>query len=304
MLVRAMAGQVPWEVTSAWHGLGMQFLLGWMALAQLLQVAIFAYQAWIAPPADRRQTRWVLAASVVATLTSALLLMLPLSGWTVAQVAFENPLLLSLLVPLAVAYLIGRHGYWNVRIYWRRPVVAVLAGGLLATIYGLCLALLEPRLVRAGGRVDPWLPFAAALGVAVLFHPLRERLQRLVDVWLFAAPYNAETILRDFGERLATVTDPDEVARLTLETLESGPQPTAGLFKVRGSDGDYPASVFGSVDPATALALVLDSRGQPLGSLFVGPRPGSGPPFRAAAGGPEPLRAVPVDGGDGAAIAG
>jgi signal transduction histidine kinase len=210
--------------------------------------------------AERQQMKWFLFAV-------APLLQLPLSGvlpeW-VGSVCFFW-LLLSL--PAAIAVAVLRYRLDGIDVVINRTLVYGLLTAVVIGVYVLIVGYLGAALHRE----DDLLVSLVATGiVAVLFAPLRERLQRAVGRLLYgqrAEPYAA---LSRLGERLGSTLAPDAVLPAIVGTVrESLRLPYAAIVLGEGE----PVVESGAPAPGT-VRFPLVYRSEDVGELVLGLRPG------------------------------
>ncbi|BBG02124.1 MULTISPECIES: sensor histidine kinase [Pseudonocardia] len=181
----------------------------------------------------------------------------------------------ALLVPVSIGIAVARHRLLDIELVIGRTVVLVT---LSAAVVGSYLAavtiggrLLEPLL---GTRGD--LP-AALVGVAVaavLFAPLRSRLQRRVDRFLYGERGDPYAVLAGLGHRLEAVADPSSLPAIA-RTVRDALQLSSVRIEVDG-DPDLGAGAGAGQDPAagTAEIVELTAGAEHVGRLVLGPRPG------------------------------
>jgi signal transduction histidine kinase len=168
-------------------------------------------------------------------------------------------LLLSFpLIPAAVTIAVLRHGLYDVRIVVSRLVVyTLLTAGVIAIYVGL-VAVLD-RVLRGFGA-----PVIAALAIALVFNPVRVRLQRLVDRAVYGTRRDPVAAVSAVGRRLVG-DDLGGVADALRETLRLS---YVGIQRKAGSvveSGERPATT-------QSWPLIYDS--EPIGNLILGPRHG------------------------------
>ncbi|USQ74770.1 hypothetical protein NF557_08780 [Ornithinimicrobium cryptoxanthini] len=172
---------------------------------------VFRYRA--AEETERRQIAWFAYAAV---LVGSFLAVDPfVEAPPVLDAALET-LALSVLY-LAVGIAILRHGLYDIdRIVNRTLVYAALTAVLLGT-YLLVVAYLA-SLVQAQ-RDATWVSLAATGLVAVLFAPVRERLQLGVNRLMYGQQVDPYTVVSELGRRLESVPEPQEVLPTIARTI-------------------------------------------------------------------------------------
>jgi two-component system NarL family sensor kinase len=174
---------------------------------------------------------------------------------------FEGGILLLLavpLIPLAVTVAMLRHQLFDIRLVVSRTILfALLTAGVVAAYAGL-VALLD-RLLRGAGA-----PVASTVLIALAFNPVRVWLQRLLDRAFYGARRDPVRAVSAVGERLAV----DDLGGVLEGIRDALRLPFAAL---RGDDGELAAS---GAPPETIHAVPLMYRGERVGDLLVGVRPG------------------------------
>lgn len=217
----------------------------------------------LSSPIQRRQSLWVAVCISLAVfggtalhLTSIAIESVP--EWTTVGtffVLFVHPhyLLLVLPIPFAIAVSIHRHRLFDIDTLLNRTLVYGSLTLVLAALYGGSVVALQSIFFGAfTGQAAPLIVAASTLAVAALFHPLRARLQRVIDYRLFRQRYDAAQRAADFA---ATVRDEVDLHRLCerLEgVVEETLQPTCVLTWLNTPVGF--AAPFASHQPAQVIA--------------------------------------------------
>jgi hypothetical protein len=164
---------------------------------------------------ERQQLKWFMAAAVAMT---GALLITGFTGYVLNDgVRNEWPLVVFALaatsMPVAIGIAILRYRLYAIDRLINRTLVYGGVTALLAAVYGASVLLIQAPLAQfAGGRT---LAVAGStLAVAVLFSPVRARVQRLVDRRFYRRRYDAEVAVSSFAARLR---DNVELAKLSDE---------------------------------------------------------------------------------------
>lgn len=228
---------------------------------------------------DRRRLAWPVWALGVAALVVLARLVAGLTddepGPWPSSVPFWELLgsAAALLVPVSIGIAVARHRLLDIELVIGRTVVLVTLSAVVVGSYLAAVAiggrLLEPLL---GTRGD--LP-AALVGVAVaavLFAPLRSRLQRRVDRFLYGERGDPYAVLAGLGRRLEAVADPSSLPAVA-GTVREALQLSSVRIEV---DGDTTLDARAGQDPApgTEEVVELTAGAEHVGRLVLGPRPG------------------------------
>lgn len=204
----------------------------------------------------RRQLLWLVLALVI--------MILVLIPWGLFQAGPILQLLAIALVPAAMTIAVLRHQLLDIRLVLSRTLLyGLLTAGVIGTYLGL-VAVADTVLHQNVGLGNPLL---ATLVIALVFNPVRVRLQRIVDRAVYGDRADPVRAVSRMGERMASGTEADsgdvlaavrEALRLPYTALKSG-----GVQ--RAADGAAPELL-------ETIALIY--RGEQVGELIVGVRSG------------------------------
>ncbi|HEU4567594.1 MAG TPA: histidine kinase [Marmoricola sp.] len=241
-----------------------------MLVAGMLGSAAAAVVRWRrSPAAERAQLGWfafaavLLVAGVAAPVPRAL-------GDALTVVAIP-------LLPVSVAVAVLRRHLYGIEVVVRRSLVYVALTAVLLLGYAAVVGLLDEAL---RGRAQTSGALVATALVAVLFAPVRSRLQRSVDRMLYGDRHDPYAVLTGFGRRLDT-GDPEADA-LHEVAVSVGSSLRLPFVRVEVSRAGEPPQVAEHGNPVEDVHEVpLSYRGEQVGRLLVAPRTPRDP-FRAA----------------------
>jgi two-component system, NarL family, sensor kinase len=226
---------------------------------------------------QRLQTRGVVAALalwfVVALLTIATPLGSLLEQETGTSLVANGLVLLgsylvSVLLPASIAVAVLRYRLYEVDIWVNRALVY----GALTAMVVLFYALLAGLAGLVWQENELAAPLAATVVIAVALHPLRLRMQRWVNRYVYGRRREPYTVLTDLGKRLETAVPPDQVLRTLAEEVGR----TLKLRHVSAASGDVVVSwSAGSPAPSDPVAVFpIRWQDDDLGTLTVTSRAG------------------------------
>lgn len=193
--------------------------------APLLLVGIFGSIASVvaryrrAGNVERAQVKWLAYASVFV-IVGNLVGSIPYTIWPDDPFTLEFSIVMTSVtlvgIVIATGFAILRYRLWDIDIVINRTLVYGSLSALVVTFYVLIVGSLSALLQTEGG-----LPIAlVGTGiVAVLFEPLRERLQHRVNRLMYGERDNPYAILRRVSQRLEVVVAPDLVLPTIVETV-------------------------------------------------------------------------------------
>lgn len=203
------------------------FLLGWFLIGVFAQV--YRYRR-VSGPIERQQTKWVLfsfMAALVVYLGGGLLVatfQMPQRG-SLLYLAFNTASwFFMLLIPLSLGLAILRYRLWNIDVIINCTLVYLVITTSLALVYVGSVVLLQGVFRALTGQEYDLAIVASTLAIAVLFQPLRRRVQGFIDRRFYRRKYDAVRTLAAFSARLRDEVDldnlTDDLAAVVQETLQ------------------------------------------------------------------------------------
>jgi sigma-B regulation protein RsbU (phosphoserine phosphatase) len=231
----------------------------YFAVYVIASLTVFIRSYRRAPRAQKQKLRVVIASTLVGltpfvatTLYASLRSGAGTNGAVVAELCLG-------LVPLGFGYAILKHGAIELNTVVRKSLFYALLTGLLVAGYYVVVHTVGGFLSRELGLSEfAWMP-AAVLVLAIVFAPMRTRLQQIVDRVFYRAEYVYKQEVIDFGRRVSRATAPEEVLEHFLERCESLLHPSFAAVYVRGSDKMVPLVRSSGEVPAVPRAFNPDS---------------------------------------------
>ncbi len=172
-------------------------------------------------PIIRAQIGWValgLSGSFVLAALSSIL------GLIVPSVNTAGGYLGFLVLPLCLGIAITRYRLFDIDIIIRRTLVYSLLTVTLGLVYFGCIVVLQQLVVPALGGSELAI-VASTLAIAVLFTPLRRRIQTLIDKRFYRRKYDAAKVLAAFGATARDATDLEQLTADMLRVVDETMQP-------------------------------------------------------------------------------
>jgi hypothetical protein len=211
----------------------LTLLMSLCALATIAIVQIYRYRR-VSSPLQRQQTKWVvfgIAASITVVVGGSVPLLIfpafaePGSLYPVALNALST--MGPLFIPLSFGFAMLRSRLWDIDVLINRTLVYGTLTGILALIYFGCVVLLQHLVNGVTGQVgqSPLIIVASTLAIAALFHPLRRRIQKIIDRRFYRRKYDAARILADFSITLRNEMDLSQIREQLVEVVQETMQP-------------------------------------------------------------------------------
>ena len=224
---------------------------------------------------ERQQIKWVLYAVAVLVAVIVAVNLWPALDPSLAGVVMF--LIGFLAIPAAIGVAIFKYRLYDIDLIINRTLVYGALTVCVVGIYILVVGYLG-ALFRTGGNLA--ISLLATGLVAVLFAPLRDRLQRGVNRLMYGERDEPYSVISRLGERLEATLAPDAALPAIVETVrEALKLPYAAIALPR--DGGFEvAAASGGEPPADPLVLPLHYGGETVGQLRLAPR-GPGEEFSA-----------------------
>lgn len=214
---------------------------------------------------EREQVRWFAFGVALALVVSMINMLMPLNV-VLGRIVWCG----TLVLPAAIGIAILRHRLFDVDLLISRTL---LWGLLTAFVIGGYVVVVGVIGARLDGTRDV-VPSLVATGlVALLFQPVRARLQRVVDRFVFgdrADPYAAVARL---GRRLEATVAADAILPTIVETVAQALKLPYTALMLRQGDGFALAAAHGTPTAGPDLVTVpLTYNAAPVGQLILAPR--------------------------------
>jgi signal transduction histidine kinase len=201
---------------------------------------------------ERTQLQWLVLGGLVLVVGAVLPFAGPWQAWGLA-LGLLGP-------PVAIGVAMLRHGLFDVELTLNRAVVFGLLTGLVVGVY--VLVIYGVQAAAPGSRWGVLLVAVAALAAAAG----RDRVQALVDRWLFGHRHNAYAVVSRVGRGVAAASQPVEALQRLVEGLVEALRLPYAAF----TGGDV-AVASGSPVHGSRVVTVT-ALGESVGELHVGLR--------------------------------
>jgi len=279
-----IAWQLPAYWFPSWDTFDLDGWPGWLAitvwmafLGTMIYTQAHRYLR-VSGATERHQIKWVVFGISVAALVYLGIVVglspfapAPATPGMVANILIGYALVYAamLLIPLSIGVAILRHHLFDINLIINRTLVyGALTAGVVA-LYVLVVGALG-HLLQVNGNLIVSL-IATGL-TAVLFHPLRTRLQRGVNHLMYGERDEPYVVLSRLGQRLEATLSPDAMLPTVAQTVAEALKFPYVAIEI-GHDGLMETTAIGKPvkDP---VRLPLTHGGETVGQMVLGPRAG------------------------------
>jgi signal transduction histidine kinase len=245
--------------------------LGFLFIGGIAQV--YRYRR-VAGPLERQQMKWVVSGFMLAlvgflTLTSFNDVFPSLWSGSLADLVNSTAVYcFMLLIPLSLTIAILRYRLWDIDIIINRTLVY---GALSASVVGL-YALLVSGLGSLLPASDNFVTSLVATGlIAILFTPLRVRLQRNVNRLMYGERDDPYAVLSRLGQRLETALAPEAALETVAEAVSQALKIPYTAIELR-HDGEFRIVSEHGTPKGESVTLPLMHQREEVGRMLVSPR--------------------------------
>ena len=158
------------------------------------------------------------------------------------------PTLLTLIIPVSFAVAILKYRLMNIDVIIRKTVVYALLSGFVLAIYLGMVGVLGAILVNYAGVKNQFTVIGATLVVALVFVPMRNKLQTLVERNLFRHKYDYPEAIRAVGAEALMAGDAGALLTSAAEKTQRALQNRAVVMFVRRHEDFVAAAKVGAAD--------------------------------------------------------
>jgi signal transduction histidine kinase len=183
----------------------------------------------VATAIERQQLKWVIV-GLGAFIITADLLLVPLNGLLASRAASMDTaralvlstvldilfLLICLFLPVSIVISVLRYRLWDIDILINRTLVYGTLTGIVVTAFVILVGFLSVLFQSSGNSI---IAIIATGLVALLFNPLRQRLQRRVNHLMYGERDEPYTALSRLGRQLASTLAPEAVLPTVVNTV-------------------------------------------------------------------------------------
>jgi signal transduction histidine kinase len=223
----------------------------------------------------RQQTRWVVYGVSIALIGFFIFSLFVTNGVPLLSTAglllISGMMLALLLIPLSIGIAILRFRLWNIDPIINRTLVYGTLSFLTILFYVLIVGVFAYYF--RSNETNIVISFIATGIVAILFEPLRQRLQRAVNRLMYGERDDPATVLTRLSQRLESALAPESVLQTIVETLAQTMRLPYAALSILSEDGHSRlVAGFRQPPPSELIYLPLTYQAQRVGELILAPR--------------------------------
>ena len=254
------------------HNSAIYTLLFSLGLLSCIAAQIYRYIR-VSNVIERQQTKWVIYGMTVGMggyLASRLLGFMIAdpqgNGLMITLALYIAGTLFILLIPISISIAVIRFRLWDINPIINRTLVYGALSASTIALYILAVGLAS-RYFQGANFI---FAFIATGLIAILFEPLRARLQRAVNRLMYGERDDPATVLTRLSRRLDSAIAPDSVLQTIVETLAQTLRlPYAAISLL---DGTHHFASSPELPTSELISLPLTYQSEHVGELILAPR--------------------------------
>jgi len=216
----------------------------------------------------RCQIQWFATAAVISP-TGFLVAFWTQDG-TINGIAWFAGIFGFQMLPVTAGIAILRHHLWDMDVIVNRTLVYGTLTAMVVGSYALAVGVLSTLFQTSAGG-DMLVPVLATGVIAVLFTPVRNRLQRSVNRLMYGERDDPYAVLSRLGERLEAALAPDVALETIVETVAQALKLPYSAIALKEGERFVAAAEFGTAD-GEPIVLPLTHHSEEVGRLVLSPR--------------------------------
>jgi signal transduction histidine kinase len=121
--------------------------------------------------------------------------------------------------PIIFTYAILRYRLMDIDFVIKKGMVYSLSAGILASFFVVLVLTMTKYVENVAGMTSHIITIIAALTIAVLFNPLKNRVQKIIDKTFYKRTYNYFEVIREISRKLTTIFEPEAINEFIANTI-------------------------------------------------------------------------------------
>jgi signal transduction histidine kinase len=241
-----------------------------LILTVLLPAISLLVRFWRSRGVERQQLKWFVSSGALVAFAATLLFVVGVRSSELIEGVLWGFLVLAVCaVPASMGVAILRYRLWDIDLLINR---ALVYGALSAVVVGLYVLVVGSLGAFLQARGSLLVSLLATGLIAVLFAPLRERLQRGVNRLMYGERDDPYAVLSRLGERLEATLAPQAVLPTIAETVAQALKLPYVAIELEHAGEFVKEAEYGKQPPDVPFVLSLAYGAETVGRLVTGRR--------------------------------
>ena len=166
---------------------------------------------------EKKKLRWILLGFIVGPLLYACLWVIPQAITNYGLVPEEFVVIFMLFIPVTFAIAILKHHIFDIDLIIERSLIYFLSIGLLILLYAFIVSMLTKIIENINEYTSS---AVAAVIIALLFHPAKEWIQKIINKKFFRVRYDFRIASRKFLDEIKNCNEIQTLAEKIIEQIK------------------------------------------------------------------------------------
>lgn len=168
---------------------------------------------------ERKKVQWILWGTAVGVSPFLLLRALPELFLKPGFIKEEFALLFLLIIPVSFGIAVVKHHVFDIEVIIRRSIAYALLSGVVVAFYFAIVFIATLAFRGIVGESEHLVSLLAAFGIAILFNPVRHRIQDLVDRTFYRVHYDFKEAVRSLNAEIKESISLSQLAEVVIRRL-------------------------------------------------------------------------------------
>ncbi|HEY6287748.1 MAG TPA: hypothetical protein VIX20_18930 [Ktedonobacteraceae bacterium] len=189
---------------------------------------------------ERQQLKWLAYGTFLSLLIIAAIIVIMFSNVDIGFLSSALFYLPLLIISISAGIAIMRYRLYNIDVLINRTLVYGALTALLALIYFSLVFILQSLVRALAGQISqtPIVIVGSTLVIAALFHPLRQRIQQVIDHRFYRRKYDAARTVEAFSATLRNELDLSQLREHLITVVQETMQPAHVSLWLRKPEHD------------------------------------------------------------------
>jgi len=170
--------------------------------------------------AEKAQISWILYGLFLGVIPFLVFYQLPEILKFKPWLSEESSGLFFIFLPASLAVAIMKYRLFDIHLIVKRSLAYSLLSILVISVYLFIVEVARLAFSRVVPVNKTWLSIIGLLSAAAVFHPLREKIQQLVDKTFYRTSYDYKNITLEFSQKAGEVLNCEELTDLLYRTIK------------------------------------------------------------------------------------
>ena len=170
---------------------------------------------------SRNKIQWILWGLSFGIAPYLFLWLLPQALGFPPILAEEFNYFFLLIVPVAIGFSIVKYRAMDIEIVINRSLVYTLVTGIIVIFYLGLVGLIGHFIQTLSRQYNHFFTIIFTLTAAILFSPLKQRIQVFVDKIFYRVKYNYRQAIKDFSKAVSTAHEQDTLIKLLIKKIQT-----------------------------------------------------------------------------------